>query len=59
MTKEPVRLYDFAVFYRDVLNCQNALFLDGSISSMMVPAWGRRDESAPLGPILAVTGTLP
>ncbi|MCD2175199.1 phosphodiester glycosidase family protein [Rhizobium sp. C4] len=59
VTKGPVRFYDFAVFYRDVLNCRNALFLDGSISSMMVPEWGRRDESEPLGPILAVTDSLP
>lgn len=59
VTKGPVRFYDFAVFYRDVLNCRNALFLDGSISSMMVPAWGRRDESEPLGPILAVLDSLP
>ncbi|SOC85502.1 Uncharacterized protein YigE, DUF2233 family [Ensifer adhaerens] len=59
VTKGPVRFYDFAVFYRDVLNCRNALFLDGSISSMMVPAWGRLDESEPLGPILAVLDSLP
>ena len=59
VTKGPVRFYDFAVFYRDVLNCKNALFLDGSISSMMVPGWGRRDESEPLGPILTVVDTLP
>ena len=59
VTKGPVRFYEFAVFYRDVLNCRNALFLDGSISSMMVPAWGRRDESEPLGPIIAVTESLP
>lgn len=59
VTREPVRFYDFAVFYRDVLHCDNALFLDGSISSMMVPDWGRRDEAEPLGPILAVIRTLP
>lgn len=59
VTRGRVRFYDFAVFYRDVLNCDNALFLDGSISSMMVPEWGRRDESEPLGPIIAVTGSLP
>lgn len=59
VTRGPVRFYDFAVFYRDVLGCDNALFLDGSISSMMVPEWGRRDEAEPLGPILAVIGSLP
>jgi uncharacterized protein YigE (DUF2233 family) len=59
VTRGPVRFYDFAVFMRDVLGCPNALFLDGSISSMMVPDWGRRDESELLGPILAVIDTLP
>lgn len=58
VTRQPVRFYDFAVFYRDVLDCDNALFLDGSISSMMVPDWGWRDEGAPLGPMIAVTRTL-
>jgi uncharacterized protein YigE (DUF2233 family) len=59
VTRDPVRFYDLAVFYRDVLHCNDALFLDGSISSMMVPEWGRRDESEPLGPIIAATGSLP
>lgn len=59
VTEKPVRFYDMAVFYRDVLNCPNALFLDGSISSLMVPEWGRRDEREPLGPIVAVVKSLP
>lgn len=55
----PVRFYDFALFYRDVLDCRNALFLDGTISSLWVPEWNRQDQSFPLGPIIAVTTTLP
>ena len=31
---EPVRFHDFATLFRDRLGCANALFLDGSISSL-------------------------
>jgi uncharacterized protein YigE (DUF2233 family) len=55
----PVRFHDFATLFRDVLGCQNALFLDGSISSLYVPEWQRRDSLFPLGPIIAVTEMLP
>jgi uncharacterized protein YigE (DUF2233 family) len=54
-----VRFHDFATFYRDVLGCPNALFLDGSISSIDVPEWQRRDSQFPMGPIIAVTELLP
>jgi uncharacterized protein YigE (DUF2233 family) len=35
------------------------LFLDGSISSLAIPEWGRFDNHDPMGPIIAVIGTLP
>lgn len=54
-----VRFHDFATLFRDVLGCRNALFLDGSISSLYVPEWRRRDSAFPLGPIIAVTKHLP
>lgn len=54
-----VRFHDFATLFRDVLGCRNALFLDGSISSLYIPEWKRRDSSFPLGPIIAVTRHLP
>ena len=55
----PVRFHDFATLFRDDLNCPNALFLDGSISSVDIPEWRRRDSLFPLGPIIAVTLMLP
>jgi uncharacterized protein YigE (DUF2233 family) len=55
----PVRFYDFATLFRDVLGCRNALFLDGSISSLYVPDWQRNDSAFPLGPIIAVTAVMP
>lgn len=55
-SENPVRFFDFGLLYKDILGCPNALFLDGSISSLDIPAWGRRDNGHPLGPIIAVTG---
>ncbi len=55
----PVRFHDFATLFRDDLGCANALFLDGSISSLDIPEWQRRDGLFPLGPIIAVTELLP
>ena len=37
----PVRFHDFATLFRDELHCANALFLDGSISSLDIPEWQR------------------
>ncbi|WP_246665393.1 phosphodiester glycosidase family protein [Rhizobium tropici] len=54
-----VRFHDFATLFRDDLKCPNALFLDGSISSLDIPEWQRRDSLFPLGPIIAVTQVLP
>ncbi len=51
----PVRFYDMALFFRDHLAAPNALFLDGSISSIAEPQAGRIDRGYPLGPIIAVT----
>ncbi|MDE1996386.1 MAG: phosphodiester glycosidase family protein [Rhizobiaceae bacterium] len=54
-----VRFHDFATLFRDELGCANALFLDGSISSLDMPEWQQRDGLFPLGPIIAVTELLP
>ncbi len=42
----------FARLFRDALGCNNALFLDGSVSSLYAPALNRADSRAPLGPII-------
>jgi uncharacterized protein YigE (DUF2233 family) len=55
MGETPVNFYEFATFFRDQLHCQNALFLDGSVSSLYMPALQRDDSQAELGPIIAVT----
>jgi prepilin-type processing-associated H-X9-DG protein len=48
----PVSFGAFARLFRDRLGCRNALFLDGSVSSLYAPALGREDGLRPLGPIL-------
>lgn len=47
-----VNFYDFAHFFRDYLRCPNALFLDGSISSLYAPELGRADWFFAMGPII-------
>ena len=56
---EPVRLHDFSTLFSDRLDCPNALFLDGSISSLFAPSLNRYDGAHPVGPIIAVTRKMP
>ncbi|MBG1233524.1 phosphodiester glycosidase family protein [Aestuariivirga litoralis] len=50
-----VTFHEFAALFLDGLKCKNALFLDGSVSSLYAPEIGRSDFLAPLGPMVAVT----
>ncbi len=54
ISDDPVTFYQFASLFRDRLNCPNALFLDGSVSSLYAPAVRRDDSLLPLGPIVGV-----
>src|SRR3984957_20127253 len=51
---DPVTFDTFARLFRDGLGCPNALFLDGSVSSLYAPELHRGDELGPLGPIVGV-----
>lgn len=55
ISEAPVSFGKLARLYRDVLNVNNALFLDGSVSQMWDPASERLDKGAPIGPIILVT----
>ncbi|MEZ5960775.1 MAG: phosphodiester glycosidase family protein [Hyphomonadaceae bacterium] len=44
----------FARFFRDELHCRDALFLDGTVSSVWAPSIGRYDDNHELGPMVAV-----
>ncbi len=58
ITEKPVTFHELAVFFRDELNCQDALYLDGAISSLFMPDLQRNDALVKLGPIIAVTREL-
>lgn len=52
ISERPVSFGAFARLFKDALGCRNALFLDGSVSSLYAPGLGRRDISRPLGPLV-------
>jgi prepilin-type processing-associated H-X9-DG protein len=55
ISERPVTFGAFARLFRDDLGCRNALFLDGSVSSLYAPGLGRSDISRPLGPLIGAT----
>lgn len=57
ISDQPVTFYSFARLFRDGLNCPNALFLDGSVSSLFAPNLKRADMLLPIGPIIGVSAT--
>ena len=52
ITTDVVSLGKLARFFRDRLKARNALYLDGSISSLWDPANGRMDDFTDLGPLI-------
>lgn len=52
ISKSAVSLGKFARFFRDRLKTPNALYFDGSVSSLWDPANGRQDSHSALGPII-------
>ncbi len=54
ISNDVVTFHEFARLFRDALNCPNALFLDGSISSLYAPTIGRNDDFWNLGPMIGV-----
>lgn len=52
ISEGPVTFYEFAKLFRDGLDCRNALFFDGSISSLYARELGRNDSFMPLGPMV-------
>ena len=59
ISNEVVSMGKFARFFRDHLNTPNALFFDGSVSSLWDPANGRQDAGVPLGPIIVAMKPAP
>ncbi len=57
ISESPVTFYEFAGYFRDHLHCREALYLDGSISSLYAPRLGREDRGFDMGPILGVVAS--
>ena len=49
-----VTFHEFATLFRDELGCNDALYLDGTISSVYAPLANHYDVLFPMGPIIAV-----
>ncbi len=54
ISEEPISFGKLARYFRDTLKTPNALFLDGSVSSLWDPRKGRVDGGPPLGPLIVV-----
>ena len=54
ISNAPLSFGKLARFYRDELKVKNALYLDGTVSSLWNPATDRLDSGAPIGPIVIV-----
>ena len=54
ISNEPVGFYEFASLFKDQLGCKNALFLDGSISSLYSSDMGGVGGYLPMGPMVGV-----
>lgn len=52
ISQDPVSFGKLARFFRDRLHTPNALYFDGSVSSLWDPVNGRQDSDVPLGPII-------
>lgn len=55
ISRGEVDFHTIATLYRDVLGCRDALFLDGAISRMYVPALRRLDTDGDFAGILSVS----
>jgi uncharacterized protein YigE (DUF2233 family) len=54
ISRVPVNFYDFATYFQR-LGCRDALYLDGFVSRMYLPAQGWRQTDGDFGVIIAVT----
>lgn len=50
-----VNFYDFAMLFREKLQCSNALFLDGAICRAYIPDMNRTDTGGDFGVMIGVT----
>jgi uncharacterized protein YigE (DUF2233 family) len=54
ISNEPVSFYDFAMFFKEELECYSALYLDGVISNMYIPSLNREETDGDYAGLIAV-----
>ena len=54
ISKNRVNFYSFAQFFQKNLEVEQALYLDGSISSLYLPKNNRNDRKFYMGPIIGL-----
>lgn len=54
ISRRPVTFHEFGSYFKDVLKCRDALYLDGSISSLWDRELGQLGLGLGLGPIIGV-----
>jgi len=54
ISENAVTFWEFASFFKDQLQARNALFFDGSVSSLYAPEINRNDGFLPIGPMVGV-----
>jgi uncharacterized protein YigE (DUF2233 family) len=55
ITNKPGNYYDFATLFQEVFGCRQALFLDGAICRMYLPALDRYELGGEFGAMIGVT----
>lgn len=59
ISQDFVNFYEFAAMYRDILKCNNALYLDGAVSRFFAPGINNNaaaaESGAQLGPVIVVS----
>ncbi|MEM1321554.1 MAG: phosphodiester glycosidase family protein [Bacteroidota bacterium] len=50
----PVNFFDFAMLFKEYFGCSDALYLDGAISEMFLPALNRMEMNGKFGPFIGI-----
>lgn len=53
ISNNKINLFDFALFFKEKMNCKNALYLDGFVSKAYIPDLGRTDLGGNFGVIIS------
>jgi uncharacterized protein YigE (DUF2233 family) len=55
ISQKEVNLFDFAMLFKEKLNCKNALYLDGFVSRAYIPALDRKDLDGDFGVMIGIS----